>query len=77
MVIVLWYNESERGEVMSQQAIENQEFVRTLLFRKEPELSLVIACVVVEFDPVIGFGVIGFGDCETDVPPRFGGDELP
>jgi hypothetical protein len=51
-------------------ATENQEFVRKLLFTKQPSLSLAIACAIVEQDLHIPH-VVGFGDCETDVPPRF------
>jgi len=56
-------------------AIENQEFVRKLLFRKQPNLSLAIASVFVEQDLTI-IHTVGFGDCETEVPARFGADEV-
>jgi hypothetical protein len=54
---------------------ENQDYVRKLLFQKQQSLSLAIACVIVENDLDI-IHTVGFGECETEVPARFGADEI-
>ena len=49
---------------MNQKALDNQEYVRRMLFVKQPELFFSLARVTAELMPVVGFG-----SCETDVPP--------
>lgn len=54
-------------------AQENRAYVRRLLAQRQPGFSAALDIAVLELaEPV----VVGFGDCETDEPVRYGRDEV-
>lgn len=54
-------------------AQDNRAYVRRLLAREQPGFAAALDIAVLELaEPV----VVGFGDCETDEPVRYGRDEV-
>ncbi len=60
--------------VRAEKAEANQAYVRDLLRERYLEFARITEYLVRE--ETMRFVVVGFGDCETDVPPRYGADEM-